>query len=237
MDSKTLKLKNVPKGRPLAIIMAWLLAKPKQLKNYIDIYINLGFDVITIATSPWQLLWPTKGTQMIARDAVQFLENNPNYSQLCIHGFSVGAYQFSELMVIMSQDMERYKPVLDRFQCQVWDSAADITEIPIGIPYEDIPQSGNNSLYARKSNVPFDSCKSSALILVSENDLIGPTKSNLEVKNNWEPAGIKVTFKSWEKSGHVTHMIHHKEEYIGLLYKHLEENMLEQLALKARAKL
>lgn len=79
--------------------------------------------------------------------------------------------------------------------------------------------------------------KAPALILVSENDLIGPTKSNLEVKNNWEPAGIKVTFKSWEKSGHVTHMIHHKEEYIGLLYKHLEENMLEQLALKARAKL
>lgn len=134
------RLKNAPKDRPLTIIMAWLLAKPKQLKNYIDIYANLGFDVITVETSPWQLLWPTKGAQMIARDAVKFLENNPDYSQLLVHGFSVGAYQFSELMVIMSQNMERYKSVLDRFQCQIWDSAADITEIPVGVPKAIFPK-------------------------------------------------------------------------------------------------
>lgn len=120
--------------------MAWLLAKPKQLKNYIDIYINLGFDVMTVSISPWQLLWPTKGTQIIAHDAVKFLENNPSYSQLLVHGFSVGAYQFSELMVIMSQNMERYQPVIDRFQCQIWDSAADITEIPIGVPKAIFPR-------------------------------------------------------------------------------------------------
>lgn len=79
--------------------------------------------------------------------------------------------------------------------------------------------------------------KAPALFLVSENDHVGPTSSNLEVIHNWESAGIKVTLKSWEKSGHVAHMFHHKEEYMSKLFKHLEENMLNNLTLKRRAKL
>lgn len=79
--------------------------------------------------------------------------------------------------------------------------------------------------------------KAPALFLVSENDYIGPTKSNLEVINNWEPAGIKVTLKTWEKSGHVAHLLHHKDEYMSMLYKHLEENMFNNVSLKCRAKL
>lgn len=79
--------------------------------------------------------------------------------------------------------------------------------------------------------------KAPALILVSDNDVIAPPKNNIEVIKMWEPAGIKVTFKNWEKSGHVAHMLHHREEYIAILYKHLEENMLGQLVIKASAKL
>lgn len=79
--------------------------------------------------------------------------------------------------------------------------------------------------------------KAPALFFVSDNDYVGSTKSNLEVINNWEPAGIKVTLKAWEKSGHVAHLIHHKEEYMSMLYKHLEENMLKSVSLKIRAKL
>lgn len=79
--------------------------------------------------------------------------------------------------------------------------------------------------------------KAPALMFVSENDVIAPPKNNIEVKKMWEPAGIKVTLKTWEKSGHIAHMLHHREEYISLLYKHLEENMLEQLSMKASAKL
>lgn len=71
---------------------------------------------------------------MIAADFVKFLENNNRYSPILLHGFSVGAYVWSESMVLMSRDTERYKSILDRICGQIWDSAADISEIPMGVP-------------------------------------------------------------------------------------------------------
>lgn len=55
---------KTPIEKPLVIMMAWLLAKQSHLAKYAKIYIDQGFDVITVATTPWQLLWPTKGTQV-----------------------------------------------------------------------------------------------------------------------------------------------------------------------------
>lgn len=34
----------------------------------------------------------------------------------------------------------RYQPVLDRFIAQIWDSAADISEIPVGVPKAIFPK-------------------------------------------------------------------------------------------------
>lgn len=41
------------------------MAKPGPLKKYAKIYIDQGFDVLTMTVTPWQLLWPTKGSQVI----------------------------------------------------------------------------------------------------------------------------------------------------------------------------
>lgn len=72
--------------------------------------------------------------QLVAADLVKFLENNNRYSPILLHGFSVGGYVWGECMVHMSRDTERYKLILDRICGQIWDSAADITEIPVGVP-------------------------------------------------------------------------------------------------------
>lgn len=37
-------------------------------------------------------------------------------------------------MVHMARDQERYSSILNRITGQIWDSAADITEIPVGVP-------------------------------------------------------------------------------------------------------
>jgi hypothetical protein len=42
-------------------------------------------------------------------------------------------------MVKMSRDPERYQPVTDRIVGHIWDSAADLTEIPVGIPKAVFP--------------------------------------------------------------------------------------------------
>lgn len=67
-----------------------------------------------------------------------------------LHGFSVGGYLWGEVMVHMQRDLERYRNVLDRMQCQVWDSAVELSEIPIGVPKAVFPR--NDTLQRALSN-------------------------------------------------------------------------------------
>lgn len=57
------KLKN-PEDKPLTVMLSWLMAKKKHIHKYANFYIDYGFDVLNISINPWQLLWPTKGTQV-----------------------------------------------------------------------------------------------------------------------------------------------------------------------------
>ncbi len=45
----------------------------------------------------------------------------------------VGGYMWGECLVHMARDEERYSSILNRITGQIWDSAADITEIPVGM--------------------------------------------------------------------------------------------------------
>ncbi|EDW73703.1 uncharacterized protein Dwil_GK19549 [Drosophila willistoni] len=258
IDPKTLAFKK-PTGNPLVLMMAWLMAKQKHLKKYAQIYTELGFDVVVVHITPWQLLWPTKGTQVVAAETLKFLENNKAYEPIVMHGFSVGAYQLGEIMLQMSRDMERYGSILDRFVCQIWDSAADITEIPVGLPKSIFPKNArmqsalrNYTLYHMKtfhnqatihymrSSQMFHSTllKSPALFFVSKNDPIGPPSSNHAVRENWERADITVTFKCWDHSQHAAHFMKHRDEYLQILFQHLETSgVLEAIGVPKRAKL
>uniref|UniRef100_A0A034WFF0 Uncharacterized protein n=1 Tax=Bactrocera dorsalis TaxID=27457 RepID=A0A034WFF0_BACDO len=64
VDPKTFEIKQ-SSGNPLVLMMAWLMAKQKHLKKYAQIYTEMGFDVMIVHVTPWQLLWPVKGTQVI----------------------------------------------------------------------------------------------------------------------------------------------------------------------------
>uniref|UniRef100_A0A1A9WHX6 Transmembrane protein 53 n=1 Tax=Glossina brevipalpis TaxID=37001 RepID=A0A1A9WHX6_9MUSC len=260
VDVGTLELKAPNTGsRPLVLMMAWLMAKQKHLKHYAKFYTNLGFDVVVVQITPWQLLWPTKGAQVVAADTIKFLENNTSYEPIVVHGFSVGAYEFGEIMLQMSENMDRYSNVLSRIWCQIWDSAADITEIPIGLPKAIFPKNlrmqnalrsytlyhlktfhSQATIHYIRSSQMFHSTilKKPALFLVSENDPVGPPSSNKAVSQNWERANIKVTFQCWKRSEHAAHFVKHRDEYTELLVKHLEESgVLETVNIREHAKL
>lgn len=80
--------------------------------------------------------------------------------------------------------------------------------------------------------------KKPAMFFVSENDVIGPPASNQAVRENWERANINVSFRCWKKSLHAAHLIKHREEYLDLLFKHLESvGILEAAGVRTRAKL
>lgn len=151
--------------RPAVLIISWLNARQKHLAKYAQLYIDQGFDVFCTHITPWQLLWPVKGTQvsigqpvpfeykalisrlthptisqLVAAEIVKFLKNNDFKHGLVLHGFSVGGYLWGECLVHIARDLPNYQVVLDRVIGQVWDSAADITEISVGVPKALFPK-------------------------------------------------------------------------------------------------
>lgn len=243
---KQLKLSAV-QTNPLLIMPSWLMARRKHINKYAEVYIKRGFDVLTISISPWQLFWPTKGAQVVAADILHFLEHNYQQSPMVIHGFSVGGYIWGEVMVRMAAEEQRYKPIIDRVQGQVWDSAADITEIPTGLPIAVFPHNKvmqstlrQYVIYHMKTFDKVATChyvrssqmfhtniiRAPALFFLSKNDPIGAEGSNMRVRENWENMGIKVTWQCWDKSPHVGHMHRHPEEYLGKL-----DNFLNKLPM------
>ncbi|XP_054930768.2 uncharacterized protein l(2)k09913 isoform X3 [Dermacentor andersoni] len=104
---------------PLTVLLAWMNAKDKHLQHYHDFYLQLGFDVLTVRTLPLQLAFPTSGAQVVAKRLLDFLVNHPNYSRLVVHGFSVGGYQFGEVLVKIRKAGGDYNGVLPRFKAQL----------------------------------------------------------------------------------------------------------------------
>lgn len=130
---------STSQGKPMVILLAWLLANPKHIHKYLDPYIEQGFDALVIrrfsrdfvgfiqilsGVNLWQALLPagTNGIQAVAKDIVKFLYHNQSNAPLAIHGFSIGLYIWCEVMNHMLLESDQYQPILDRIGAQTWDS-------------------------------------------------------------------------------------------------------------------
>lgn len=240
-------------------MLCWLQARQKHIERYAELYTKLGIDVLVVQITPWQLLWPTKGTQLVAREVVNFLHSNDNYQKLFLHGFSVGGYLWGECLVHMQREMAKYQPVIDRIVGQVFDSAADVSEVQIGIPKAVFPKNESMQAALRKyivyhmkafyepatmhyirSSQMFHGnlVRTPALMFVSKVDPVGEPKSNERVRDNWVRNNVDVTYKLFDKSPHVGHFIKYPEEYVAYLMNHLRlVNMIQEDAERIRAKL
>lgn len=230
--------------KPLVILLSWMLAKRKHMFKFADFYMEHGFDVLSINMTPWQMLWPRKGSHVIANEVVTFLDVNTRCTPLIVHGFSVGGYQWGEILVRISQDQPQFQHILNRISGQIWDSAADISEICYGFPMALFPKNLvlQNAMkqyilyhmktfdkvatchYVRASQLfHSDIVKAPALLFLSKTDPVGAEKSNLRLKENWGNSGIKVYWQCWDKSPHVGHYQRHRTEYIEKLENFLND--------------
>ncbi|XP_059061055.1 uncharacterized protein LOC131853970 [Achroia grisella] len=248
-DPSTMKLNTQP-DKPLCVMINWLLARQKHVMKYATLYLEQGFDVLSVSCTPWQLMWPAKGSQLVASDVLKFIATNENEHPMVVHGFSVGGYIWGEVMNHVMNNKDRYLPVLDRVVAQVWDSAADVSEISIGVPAAVFPKNkimqktlraymeyhlktfhdAATTHYIRSSQLFHSNpCRAPALIFLSKTDPVGAEKSNRMLHDNWVKLGIKCTWKCWDKSPHVQHFTFHKQEYLAALYAHLDAcNVLAQ---------
>lgn len=239
-------------------MLCWLQARQRDIEKYVRLYIDQGFDVLAVQVTPWQLLWPMKGTQLVALDVVKFLYNNTAFNPLLLHGFSVGGYMWGECNVHMARDMAKYQPLLDRIVGQIWDSAADITEIHVGVPKAMFPKNPTlqnalrkymlyhmktfhepaTSHYIRSSQMFHGNLlHSPALFFLSKTDPVGAELSNQRVRENWERNNVQITWKCWDKSPHVGHFRYHRDEYLEYMTDHLRSLNLLAHPERLRAKL
>ncbi|GJQ75069.1 hypothetical protein Trydic_g9683 [Trypoxylus dichotomus] len=238
------KLKRSPSTKPLVIMPTWLMAADKPIFKYAKFYLQHGFDVLNIQTNLWQLLWPVKGTQVLATDILKYLENNRNYAPLIVHGFSIGCYLWGEVLVLIAANRSRYQFVIDNVIGQIWDSPADITRIPAGVSYATFPNSKllQNALksysiyhlntfhdaatthYLKSRSLIYNNpIRTPVLVYASKTDPISSEDTIKSICDYWKENGTKVYLKMWDDTTHVSHMHKHPFEYLEELSRYLEE--------------
>lgn len=133
--------------RPLAVLLTWLAAKERHIEKYRTLWLNKGFDVLTVKMSPQQLLIPKLGSIPLIQDVVKFMYAvSPNYPDMLLHCFSVGAYQFGEIMAhlndpaFMSQiaratssSSDPKETIEKAIKGIIFDSAVNLNGIPEGV--------------------------------------------------------------------------------------------------------
>jgi hypothetical protein len=220
-------------GRPLTVLLCWLMAKNNAVNKYAKFYVEKGYDVLTVRITPGQLLWPTRCTPIIDHELLPILQSS-DHSQKLIHGFSVGGYVFAQMLKRFRAEPEKYRQLENSMFAQIWDSVVDVNGVSIGVSKSVFM----NSVILQKSlqnyidfhmkvfysvatkyydeaheyfyNRPL---KAPALFLCSTLDQISTIDVIKDVQNYWTPAGIKCINRVWNNTQHVGHMHKHPEEY------------------------
>lgn len=239
------------KKRPLAVVMAWLMAGEKQLEKYRQLYLRRGYDVLTVRTSPLQFVFPETGSQKIAENMVQFLAKAAqNYPQVLVHAFSVGAYQFGELLVRLKSEISpAAELVKDRMKGIILDSAVDLANAPPAVGRALAPKSkagqkavevalegylrmaekmatrhyrtSQETLHENPFRIP-------SLIIVSHKDKFATLDANEKLAEHYSRAGIPVELKVFTESPHVQHYRYYPTEYEQLMERFLNTVQLTQ---------
>ncbi|XP_022083868.1 transmembrane protein 53-like isoform X2 [Acanthaster planci] len=243
------------KQRPLVLLLSWLLAKQRHLDNFVSFYTSRGCDVLTVRIRPLQIMMPTRGSQVIAKDVVEFLQREDiRNRKILVHSFSVGGYQYSEILQQMLASQSDNKEITSRIIGQIYDSPVDFNEVPIGMSKALL----KNPILQKTMHVSLDSylrlmyrpvtqhyLKSSevffhnpvpapSLFFYSHTDLVATADaSQRAIASLQNKMGYKNVYsKAFQDSPHVSHMYKHRDEYMETLMKFLESIEYFQEALK-----
>lgn len=228
--------------RRLVVLMSWLEAKEKHIEKYRQFYLDRGFDVLNVKTSPWDLLLPGMGALKISRDFVRFMVEK-QYSDVLLHGFSVGGYMFGQVLLEIDQQEDKVKQDLHKsIRGIVFDSlvplegtcvgvARSITKNPIGAKclehllrlYLLLGQRIATKYYLAASDKVWGGpLKVPSLFLMSKDDVISDYKIVERLIKVWSNLGIETHKMVVESSPHVQIFNKHHDAYVGEVEKFLK---------------
>ncbi|XP_072034355.1 transmembrane protein 53-A-like [Amphiura filiformis] len=224
---------NIPPSlRPVVVMFSWLMAQPRHVNKYVDIYTSRGYDVLVIKPKPIHLMWPANA-RLLAREVLDYLCTDTR--PIVIHAFSVSAHVYAEMLQIMNEEPTIYKPIKDRVLGQVFDSCA-LSEDGLDGIYDAATANSFTSFFLKRLIETYfwftrkytldtilkinqlltkNPVKSPALVVFSKDDPIGTAKDNEALVAHWrDTLGKDVHVTCWKSSSHVAHLQKHHDEYV-----------------------
>ncbi|XP_066275434.1 transmembrane protein 53-like [Branchiostoma lanceolatum] len=231
--------------KPLVLIFAWMSAQRRHMQKFEKIYLERGCDVMTITIRLPQLLLPKTGSQVIAEKVVDFLHQPQNGRRpLLVHAFCIGGYLYSETLLKSLGTSSGEGDMKDRIVGQIFDSIADLNEIPDGLStvlfkspllrailrtmiktYRAAFYKPVTSNYIRAYELfHHNPVPSPVLFLYSKLDEFGSAAVSGEIaKKMIKKGGRSVYFKCWDDSPHVQHLRKYPIEYVEIIDSFLSQ--------------
>uniref|UniRef100_A0A6G1S4J9 Transmembrane protein 53 n=2 Tax=Aceria tosichella TaxID=561515 RepID=A0A6G1S4J9_9ACAR len=220
--------------RRLVVLLSWLEAKEKHIEKYRQFYLDRGFDVLNVKTSPWDLLLPNVGARKISEDFVRFMVEK-QYSNVVVHGFSVGGYMFGRFLLEMDKfESELRGKLLNSIRGIIFDSlvplegiapgvSRSITQNPLGAKvleklievYLDVAKNIATKHYVEASKkVWAGPLRCPTLFLMSKDDNISDHRIVERLASVWSNLGIECRRMLVDSSPHVQLFTKHHESYV-----------------------
>ncbi|XP_040895140.1 transmembrane protein 53 isoform X1 [Toxotes jaculatrix] len=238
--------------KPLMLMLPWLGARPQAVAKYCEIYFRTGFDVLVVESEVQEFLWPRWGLDHGKR-LLELLQSERFASrQLLVHAFSIGGYTFTQLLVHVSQDAQKYQSLTNRIKGQVFDSlvVGTLETMATGLGKTIFPHL--ETLVKQVSMLYFGMFKrqtvdyfntgidvfwntpilAPALFFFCENDPLSDARATEELIDYWQKRGISITAKKWENSTHAGHLKRHPQEYLVTLELFLQAVQITPLRAK-----
>lgn len=227
--------------KPLMLMLPWLGSRPQALTKYCEIYFKTGFDVLVVESEVKDFLWPRWGLEHGKR-LLDLLHSERFASRpLLVHAFSIGGYTFSQLLVNVSQDTQRYQGLAQRIKGQVYDSlvVGSVERMATGLgktllpSLESVVKSVSMLYFSMFKHQTLDyfnegieafwatPVTAPALFFFCENDPLSDPQAVEELIDHLRKRGIDVTSKKWKDSIHAGHLRRHPEEYVSTLNRFL----------------
>ncbi|KAL6106856.1 uncharacterized protein ACO6RY_10624 [Pungitius sinensis] len=238
--------------KPVLLMLPWLGSRPQSLAKYCDIYFRTGYDVLVVESQVQEFVWPRWGLNR-GKMLLELLQSERFASRpLLVHAFSIGGYTFTQLLVHISQDTQKYQALTQRIKGQVYDSlvVGSVETMAIGLAKTVFPQL--ETLVKHGSMLYFDMFKrqtldyynasigtfwnspitTPALFFFCENDTMSNSQAMDDVIDHWRKRGVVVTAKKWKDSTHAGHLKKHPQEYLTSLETFLQSLRLAPLKAK-----
>ncbi|KAH7638609.1 hypothetical protein HUG17_2642 [Dermatophagoides farinae] len=218
------------KSKSIVIIFAWLFAQDRHLNKYRKLYLELGYNVLTIRTGLMQLLFPPFGTQQIMAQLIQFMRmNQDQYDTYISHAFSVGVYVMGECLVLLNgQSNQDVRNIFQqRMKGVIIDSAVDVNEGPIGLAKAttsntllqiviivlirlyyiiNYPLATRHYLESSKQ-IHINPIDCPSLAFISKDDPMVNYDDHIKTFEKHRNNGLIAMIKSWDQSPHVAHYV------------------------------